>query len=976
MLIEEGACKGTDEEVLRALAPLGVAVFINRKSRISNRELKKPWPDDIDDWTHFLHSASGNAVCKDEQIHNPKRIQWRCGPNHTRDHDALASISAMVSSRGKLFYILDEGPTSQIHQPPEWRLIARDAFNGILLWKRPIRDWVTHLYSFRVGPVWLGRKLVAVEDRVYSTLALNAPVSVLDADTGKTVMEYKGSEKTEEIVWHDGVLLLVTGDPGFMNSYAPKPNLYAEHKTDETPQIAKAVKAFDAKTGELLWERASENLKYLAPLSLSAIDKKAFFMDNRNIFCVDLKTGKDIWQAPFGTTGLFIRNYAPTLVVSKEVVVCVSDEKMAAYDVKEGKKLWGKDQGFYGFASPADLFIIGDLVWTGHTCKGDLKDILGIDLKTGEVKRSFSEKQMLPGGHHHRCYRNRATERYLIMGRRCVEFVDLQGDEHRHNWYIRGLCQYGIMPANGQLYVPPEPCRCFTPIKLNGLYSFVSTNHADRVAREGERLFKSEHHAEFVAAHAKRPSGPAAPSREKSVWPRAGIHFPSAEDWPTYRHDIARSGSVKANVPAELKQRWKRSLKGKTGSLVCAGGKVYVPSNDGCALACLSADTGEIAWEYLTGGGIDSPPTLHNGLAIFGCRDGTVHAVDAEKGDLIWRFRAAPVDSRIVADGRLESPWPVSGSVLVVGDTAYFAAGRSSFLDEGIFLYGVNATTGEKVCETVIRSESPKPQLGKDAPAKAKSVPPSGALPAVLISNGNVIVMQGRAFSPDLKDGGRAKVLSVPYGFMNDEWMHRTNWSLGGGGASYNKPFGKLLVFDGEVAYGAQNRYSWRKYSPWLWPQNHTGHHHQKYSRYKPDMFPTGVRLFAQKNAPVVVKEIETPDPERIPKGFARWGKPAMSSAVGHVWTNELPCQVRAMVATDRVLFVAGKKDSVAIYPELKTPDTGQPVLLALEKTTGKQLAEYKLPAAPSFDALIAARGELFISLQNGDVLCFEGKAP
>ena len=51
-------------------------------------------------------------------------------------------------------------------------------------------------------------------------------------------------------------------------------------------------------------------------------------------------------------------------------------------------------------------------------------------------------------------------------------------------------------------------------------------------------------------------------------------------------------------------------------------------------------------------------------------------------------------------------------------------------------------------------------------------------------------------------------------------------------------------------------------------------------------------------------------------------------------------------------------------------------MLLALEKTTGKQLAEYKLPAAPSFDALIAARGELFISLQNGDVLCFEGKAP
>jgi len=146
LLIIEDGVEIPDAEIMRVLAPLGVA-FVNGRKR------DKPWPDDIDDWTHFLHSASGNAVAKDKRIHNPKRIQWRCGPNHTRDHDALASISAIVSSRGKLFYIIDEGPISQIHQPPEWKLVARDAFNGILLWKRSISDWLTHLYYFRVGPV-------------------------------------------------------------------------------------------------------------------------------------------------------------------------------------------------------------------------------------------------------------------------------------------------------------------------------------------------------------------------------------------------------------------------------------------------------------------------------------------------------------------------------------------------------------------------------------------------------------------------------------------------------------------------------------------------------------------------------------------------------------------------------------------------------------------------------------------------------
>jgi len=225
--------------------------------------------------------------------------------------------------------------------------------------------------------------------------------------------------------------------------------------------------------------------------------------------------------------------------------------------------------------------------------------------------------------------------------------------------------------------------------------------------------------------------------------------------------------------------------------------------------------------------------------------------------------------------------------------------------------------------------------------------------------------------------------VNVPFGFLDDSWMHRASWTLGGvesstkypfGNTFYKSPFGKLLVFDGDVAYGAQNRYSWRKASPWLWPGDHQGSEHQHYSLYTPGMFPIGVRLFAQSNAPVSDRKIEMPDRERLPKEFARWGNPAMSSTVGHLWTSEPSCQVRAMVATEGVLFVAGRKDSVEIYPEHKTPDTGQPVLLAIDKKTGKQLAEYKLPSAPAFDGLIAARGKLFISLTNGDVICLEGK--
>jgi hypothetical protein len=260
----------------------------------------------------------------------------------------------------------------------------------------------------------------------------------------------------------------------------------------------------------------------------------------------------------------------------------------------------------------------------------------------------------------------------------------------------------------------------------------------------------------------------------------------------------------------------------------------------------------------------------------------------------------------------------------------------------------------------------------KRAKPKSSTTTPDGFLIDVLHSDGTSLFMRKDAFGLNLKKGGRGNGLCTNYGFLSDAWMHRVNWTLGGG-ISYKNPFGKLLVFDAETAFGSQNYYSWQKFSPWKWPANHTGAHHQKYSRYQPTMFPSGVRLYAQKNTPVATQKIKTPNPERIPKGFERWGRPDMSSEVGHVWTRKMPAQVRAMVLTSKVLFCAGWKDSIAIFEETRSPDTGKPALWAIDRATGETLAEYPLPAAPVFDGLIAANGKLFITLKNGEVACYAG---
>ena len=62
----------------------------------------------------------------------------------------------------------------------------------------------------------------------------------------------------------------------------------------------------------------------------------------------------------------------------------------------------------------------------------------------------------------------------------------------------------------------------------------------------------------------------------------------------------------------------------------------------------------------------------------------------------------------------MESIWPVHGSVLVLNNTVYFSAGRSSWLDNGIDLYGLDPVTGELLHHYHFESVHPVFRQGKD----------------------------------------------------------------------------------------------------------------------------------------------------------------------------------------------------------------------------------------------------------------------
>ena len=204
---------------------------------------------------------------------------------------------------------------------------------------------------------------MSVGDRAYVTLGLDAPVSVLDAATGKTLRVLAGSEKTEEIIHHKNTVLTVIGDPNILDDEAPKVSGYWELSTKRKPTVNKSIVAYKADTGKVLWTKTDKSLAYLAPLSLTALAERVFYLDNESLHCVNVTDGSEVWKAPFPTEGLFLRNYTPTVVVYDDVVMCLTWNRLHAFSVTDGKKLWGR-KGAMGFASPGDLFAIGGLAWT------------------------------------------------------------------------------------------------------------------------------------------------------------------------------------------------------------------------------------------------------------------------------------------------------------------------------------------------------------------------------------------------------------------------------------------------------------------------------------------------------------------------------------------------------------------------------------------------------------------------------------
>jgi len=554
--------------------------------------------------------------------------------------------------------------------------------------------------AFNGLPLWslrntaTGRKdwqFVAAKGRLYTFLEKGGPPVALDAETGSALQSFdQGGRLTDEpsqtaLRYCEGVLLQTSGN-----------TLYA----------------LDAGTGALKWKYVEPGGALFFPCA-SARDGRVFVTvcdaatrassrwpvaKAQAILALDLATGKPVWRcaeiADF-YVGQLVYDGGNLAVFASGAIGGGDQPFIGAIRTSDGKLLWHAT-----FQKQYNRFGYNLLVRDGTIYYADAWRLYAHDMRTGAETRPFDD-----GGYNMRCNRFSATDNLFIYG--LVAYVD-------RNWrgafqsITRSGCAIGAVPANGMMYFTPNACGCITQLRGHIALSAEPLREPIPDARRLER-----------ASPGAEPAAPA-PASATTEPPKG----PIPEDWS--RYSLGPPPPEATTTAGNI-------------TLVAVTHQHRIEARDAA---------GKPLWSFTAGGRVSSP-ILHEGLCLFGSRDGWVWGLNAATGGLVWRFMAAPYERKMVACGQLESSWPVYGMVMH-GGLACCSAGLHPEAGGGIYVYGLDPKTGRLVWKKVLARAA----VLYDASKRSAKVPirPNRILNDVLKSDGQTLSLPGITFAPDEPD--------------------------------------------------------------------------------------------------------------------------------------------------------------------------------------------------------------------------------
>ena len=383
------------------------------------------------------------------------------------------------------------------------------------------------------------------------------------------------------------------------------------------------------------------------------------------------------------------------------------------------------------------------------------------------------------------------------------------------------------------------------------------------------------------------------------------------EDWPMYRKDTLRSNFTATKVPEQLKLLWTEKL-GNTRltQTVAAYGLIFVADPQAHRVFARDAISGKERWSFSTESRVEYAPALHKGFCLFSTSGGFVYALDALKGNEIWRFRAAPTEKYISEEGQFVSAWPVIGGVMPLNGEIFFSCGRSVNVDGGIWLFALDVATG-----------------------KVRWRVKAGSCGDFFLSDGKDLYMTKSSFN--ISNGA----------------------VIGGGKASVSKG---LLRTTAYLSYVAVTDYM-ACVEPSLSSEKHIE---------LTDGITTGENLAFNDKVGVASWRYrfgvgsDLMKKEKANQRFL-YSKDS-TGALKWRLDEDIKQQMVGVVLAGDTVFMAGVP--VSFDPKKKSE------LWVLSITDGKKLQTIALEGRPTYDGLSAANGRLYLSTEDGKLMCFGDK--
>jgi outer membrane protein assembly factor BamB len=478
-------------ELLRMLKPLGGIAYIGQlpgeKTDPKLNPLKlKEWLKELNDsnikitmtgktravikrgklkgagsWTH-QYANPGNTTCGDDTfIKGPLGVLWFGEPGPGEMAERHMSAASPLSINGRLFV---QGRDV---------IMAYDAYNGILLWKRKIpgvvrlglreaessnlvasEDSLLWEYVALKGNLLFGSYSMnssALSDIIFNpdlkrTQASSEYIFAINIETGKTQWIYRGKDiRNSSIAIGDNKLFLVDKD------------------VTDTQRVEAFKEKLQNIKGKYQWLKDN---------------KGKVVIDVRNVIALDTKTGKKLWEKPMDFSDCV------KIAVGGGTLSAIYSQKVLLIFAAPWNGHFWSDFMRGNFSRRSIIAISGDtgeILWSDWIGYRSRPLVIGntiyaepwaYDLFTGQPKTRLNpvtgeevKWQMFRPGHH--CGNMAASKNYLFFRSATIAYYDLLNDYGTS--HFRGQrpgCWINFIPANGLVLIPEASSGCTCPYAL------------------------------------------------------------------------------------------------------------------------------------------------------------------------------------------------------------------------------------------------------------------------------------------------------------------------------------------------------------------------------------------------------------------------------------------------------------------------------------------------------------------------------